>query len=336
MCKYYPFLLLFFVALSLHGQSYDFSVSRQPYQALTGGTSVNDGVIWDSPVLPVSLGFEFELFGDPASQLFVAGGGAEIRSSMNYFFPTNVIAVNLNDLVDRNSQQGNASLSPITYSLLGETPNRVGILQWENVGYYHDFWDLGYYARFNNFQLWLYEGSNVIEVHYGPNNVSSIESYYEDYPGVYLSKHSYYDTRFSDIIFDELFHLSGEAAAPSWVRAMNMSESYERSFYLDSAPTEGTVYTFRPAGSVPTQDRQPGCTQVEVYPNPARSTFRLTLPQEAGAIDRVALYDLTGKLVRSFGNDPVNYTLDGLPDGMYQLQLTTDSGKVASRLLARQ
>src|SRR5690349_23647188 len=97
MKKVYLFSLLTFLTLSVqtaqsqpekgvwpfHGYTsesrsvflYTLTIHNEPYNNLTGATSINNGEAWDDPEYVVPIGIPFELNGNPISFLqFVSSG----------------------------------------------------------------------------------------------------------------------------------------------------------------------------------------------------------------------------------------------------------------------
>ncbi|HMU15618.1 MAG TPA: T9SS type A sorting domain-containing protein, partial [Flavobacteriales bacterium] len=63
-----------------------------------------------------------------------------------------------------------------------------------------------------------------------------------------------------------------------------------------------------------------------VSPNPATDLVRITFPSDAGAVERVDVLDVTGKLVRSqrpLGGSTV-ISVEDLRSGVYFVRITTD------------
>lgn len=82
-------------------------------------------------------------------------------------------------------------------------------------------------------------------------------------------------------------------------------------------------------------DRDLLSMQVTVYPNPANSRFRIDAPAD---IVSVRIFDLNGRLVQAEGNElqsiePGEYSVEGLEEGLYFLEITTQEGTAYKRLL---
>jgi hypothetical protein len=74
------------------------------------------------------------------------------------------------DLIDRGELTG-ISQSPISYKMEGNAGSRILKIEWKNAGFVGEIGELGTLNDYVNFQVWLFEGSNDVEMHYGPNMV---------------------------------------------------------------------------------------------------------------------------------------------------------------------
>ena len=152
--------------------NYYFEQFTNEYSNLSNGTSLNNGAIWDDPQYTIDLGFDFRILNQPTNYLqFADLGGSLVDTSFKYF-----IFATTSDLSDRSfNTENSVSVSPISYKI--ETGNNGSIckIEWKNAGFYED--EEGIY--YTNFQLWLYEGSDMLEIHYGPSFVDPIHYAWE-------------------------------------------------------------------------------------------------------------------------------------------------------------
>ena len=83
------------------------------------------------------------------------------------------------DLCDRaflpmSSNEGDpGGISDISYSLTGTTGSRICMIQVNNAGFFGEIYANDTSKSFINFQLWLYEGTNDIEIHFGNVNIQN-------------------------------------------------------------------------------------------------------------------------------------------------------------------
>jgi len=208
--------------------TYSLAVFSEPYVDLTGGTSVNNGDIWDDPAYTIPIGFPFELNGNTVTFLtFYGTGSLFMGNGTNPDIATFVFPYE-NDILDRGEVSG-VSESPISYLLEGTSPNRIFKMEIKNAGSYYEFDALGTTDMFFNHQLWLYEGSNQIEFRYGPSSIDDPDLWYAD-GGALIGVTNV------DVINDEFVDghfIGGPASAPIL---------YANDVTIEGTPDEDVVY----------------------------------------------------------------------------------------------
>ena len=155
---------------------YTLTTLSEPYAELTGATSINNGEIWDDPEYTVPIAFPFELNGNPVSSIQFVGSGALLAAPTSNPDVLTAVFPFENDLIDRGSIDG-TSVSPLSYKLVGSAGSHILKIEWKNAGSYNES-QSGTLDMFINFQLWLYEGSNTIEFHFGTNNITDEDLFY--------------------------------------------------------------------------------------------------------------------------------------------------------------
>ncbi len=145
------------------GGDYAWSQTTGTYVEITGGTQVTtscDDTNYDA----ISLPFSFSFNGTAYTQVsincngFIAMGATVISSYTPISSGTsNNVIVPLGG-----DQQTNLVDSEIRYETLGTAPNQVFVIQWKNFRHYGTTGDI------YNYQIRLYETSNLVEVMYGP------------------------------------------------------------------------------------------------------------------------------------------------------------------------
>jgi hypothetical protein len=294
---------------TLTGSDYSFSHSTGAYTDLTGAIQISNNELWDDPVYVVPIGFNFKLFGVLTDHVYfgIGTGGLVSTKIINEVADYLIIPFEA-DLVDRGMIAG-ASQSPISYKTEGAAGNRIFKLEWKNAGFYNE-WDI--YETLNdyvNFQLWLYEATGDVEVHYGS---SMITDAYIDYGSATGALIGLYDYNLSNA-----YLLSGPPNDP---------ELTSEFAYLNGTPSDGTIYAFsKLATGIKNTDQM--LYSVNLYPNPAHS--EITLESENtlnGAV--LTVLNSNGQQVRQISNIAVqkfSFNRDGLPDGLYFLRLTENS-----------
>lgn len=210
--------------------TYMFSVLNQPYEDLSNPVSINNGDIWDDPAYSITIPFPFELNGHAISVLEFYGVGALLRSTTSdpdittYVFPFEL------DLIDRGSVSG-TSESPISYQVEGSPGNQILKVEMKNAGSFIEFDAFGTTDMYVNLQLWIFEGSNRVEFHFGESLISDPDTFFAD-GGAYCG---ITDADEANQIFLNGHFLGGPASAPQ----LSMTD-----VTLEGFPDEGTVYRF--------------------------------------------------------------------------------------------
>lgn len=268
-------------------QFYAFTKSTGTYAELTGATTLQNGN-WNDFSVTFKTPFIFRYF---SLNIF---DSIELTDWAGIYF--NNINNGLFDIysTDLNSRGNNKS--PVSYLSSGVTPNRILKIQYKNAGFMADAPN---FSDSVNFQLWIYETSNIIEFRYGPNQVKSTSYNGENGPYVQVADPLSISTNF--------IVLEGNPASPS-VRTSNISSSTT----LTGSPANGTIYRFAPSlfhtGIINNQ-------------NPLGNVSK---------IDKVVILNMSGQIIQSYsGNE--SYDLNYLPSGIYIMQAYTPEGIVTSK-----
>ena len=150
--------------------NFTFVASSGTYTPITGGT-VSSASGDDSTQFPITIGFPFTYNGTTFTEFGLSTNG-HIRLGADAAGFTNGLATNDNILAplwdDNNTAAGN-----ISYQLSGTPGSQVLTIQWENVS----IGGSGSSANsVNNYQVQLFEGTNVVKFNYGnlvPNSLSA-------------------------------------------------------------------------------------------------------------------------------------------------------------------
>lgn len=149
---------------------YAFITTTTTYTEITSGTLHGSGTgIDENSYNAVNIGFTFRFNGVNYTQLginangFVRMGGTAFSGTCSYAPISNSDNTNCANVITAQSEdlQGNTGGS-LRSELLGEAPNRVFVVQWKDFRHYLAS------AESYNFQIRLYETSNVVEIVYGP------------------------------------------------------------------------------------------------------------------------------------------------------------------------
>lgn len=160
--------------LKINGQvaNYSFSQSNTAYVPLASSTTIHDSG-WDNNIASVTIPFTFNFNGVDYSAASVNSNGyitfgvtnslansfSPISSTRTYFGAVSAFG---RDLI--------SNASTIVYGTEGGAPNRVFVVQWNNARRYNFGAVTGDVL---NFQIRLYETSNLIQVRYGSNTFAT-------------------------------------------------------------------------------------------------------------------------------------------------------------------
>ena len=315
------FSLLTLVILFVHGQTYHLTVSSEPYVNLAGGTSlVNES--WDDPSFTVPIGFTFQFYEKNVTALVQLSelsypilSDGSINLIQNMFFPFGA------DLIDRGYATGE-QLSPITYKTEGTAGQRVFTIEWNNAGFYNQFFIDGVITDYVNVQMRLYESNGDIEYHYGPSSITVPETDYDDSgPFVGIIENLNLQTKEGE---GEAILLTGNPSEPGIV------ETYS-AVYLNGTIPANTVYKFsREITDI--DDPSVSLNRLYYHPNPASDVIWLDEEMENRITSPIEVYNAIGGLVMK-DSDPVSVDISGLENGVYFIRVKSDVGLKSQRIV---
>ena len=299
-----------FSAIGMNAQNfYNFTASQATYADVTGGTSLNNNAVWDWEEFgPVNLPFTFTVAGHNVTSFLFAednflllAPGADYETSdegVYYIVPNNIY------LQDRTFSTG-TSTSPISYKVEGEVGSRILKLEVKNAGL-EDAVDMGFSEDefYLNYQVWLYEGTNTIEMRYGPHNITDVNAATDG------------DGLVAGLVEEDskVYFLSGNAAAPTY--GEYTEDTLPGQLSLLPYPANGMVYKFTPAQVAGTPLFS--APVVSLYPNPASSMVNVS---SNGFVSTQYTITNTIGAVISHGNlnstDNAQVNIETLAGGMY-------------------
>ncbi|MEJ2594274.1 MAG: hypothetical protein P8100_03915 [bacterium] len=218
------------------------------------------------------------------------------------------------------------SLSPIDYEIVGEPGDQILKIQWINAGIREVDGDDDP-DDYVNFQIWVCEGSNRIEIHYGASQTSDDSFGYNDGPGC----------RFWEIEDYWGLCLYGYPNLPSW-DWVDMEGPYGGCL-LDGVPDEGIVFNFYPNPTVSLHENilteNIRCTAT---PNPFHISTNIKYYLDKPQMVHIIFFNPFGKQVgvveqpQPAGSHQFIWTPVDLPSGIYYFMLKAGrylaSGKV--------
>ncbi len=340
MTKHFLSLILVLsVTLSTQAQDfpYFFSVQNATYTELSDDKLLTSPVdTWDDPFFKAPLGFDFTLLGFTSDSIFnneYLGAGISMfeRNDDNYYDPISIFFPFGNDLIDRGEINGIPD-SPVSYATEGEAGSQIFKLQYKNAGFFAEGDSLETLDNSINLQVWLYEGSNDIEIHFGPSDLPNDLNGIDDYSGPFIA----FIDSLEEYNFTAAWTLVGDAASPS-VNALTPAQIDTFFYTLNSHPANGTVYRFGTSPNVGVEELV-HAESFKLYPSLVEDLVQMEVSNQdwIGQEANYQLIDGQGRVVLSFQNIlEANRALDlsGLAPGMYFFTLSTAEARLSRRLI---
>lgn len=279
-------------------QSYNFTHFNSTYTEITSGTVVTTPG-WDYfTIIDKKLPFTLQFFGVPEDSLYIMSGFAAFhQNGAGDFTSSPQIYFCDAELVERST----GGPSNISIQISGSAPNRIYKVQTKNAGFESDASG----TEYANVQLWLYESTNVIEIHFGPCNASAAT--FNPLPGPTVG-----------IFKDQtsFVSLSGPASNPSASTTM-------ASLGVTGIPSSGKVYRFTPgvAGLKDVENRLSG----SIFPNPTSGTINY----KSGLRMESALFEIINSLGQvvyerklTMGENEIQEMGTNLSPGIYSVRVS--------------
>lgn len=282
---------------------YTLTYSTSTYTELSGATDIST-TAWTS-YFHNKLPFTFEFFGKPYDTINIMANS----SSAGIFFSSTGVDFIFFGAESYYPGNNDPSMSPISYLVTGTSPDRILKVQFKNINAVCQDTAEDYIV---NNQVWLYEGSNKIEYHFGPNMITDLNV--TDY--------------FIGIIdYDNSPYLAIDSTAdhPKLVRVFNAG-AFEG---IHSHPANGQVYTLTPSGNT-------GVHSV-VKPYAFANT-----PQgfmvNPGYDAHIALYDASGRTIGEFdarANERSAYHCEQVSSGIYLVKIEMGTQQFIEKIIIR-
>lgn len=305
-------ILMLSIGLCVHAQNYTFNQITATYADLTGTTSLNNGAIWDDPEYPLTLPFSININGVLINSFNVSDGFMVQNATTPIL---NVLAPFSMDLIDR-GDGGTTSLSPISFKTDGTVGSRITKIEYKNCGSFYD----DNLSMFINFQVWLYEGTNVIEYRYGPRSITSAAVFYDGDTGALIGLGA---SDANDNITNANF-LTGAAASPTLSTSVNLIP-------ITGTPPANTVYRFTPT-TLSSESIQKSI--VSVYPNPFNDKLVVEVLENDFSY---SIYDIQGKEIQTETNKLKNDIIDTnlISSGIYFLKIVTENESITQKIIKK-
>lgn len=241
---YLAVTIILSVTTAVHAQYvYDFSVSQETYMPLQNADVLNNTTIWDDVNYERNLGFNFELDWTQTKIFALVCNtkglflGWDTTASFNGFCVLDA------DLQDR-GKVDTVSKSQIRYSTSIVNGKRIAKIEFYNAGFWREKDLYNTMDDSVNLQVWLYEGSNVVEFRYGPSKISHATDYFIYGSGGgpvigFVREAGLYSLNFS-----EMYYLKGAPNNPG-LDSCDTGINHVTTA-LSAYPSSGTVYRFTP------------------------------------------------------------------------------------------
>ena len=226
------------------------------YSEIDSATSLNGTSVWtDGTSYPIYLPFSFSVYGQAYTAINVMAGGGINFPGLGYK-QLNVWWVAFAGGFYLEDKGTTTSLSPISYSITGGTGAHVLKVQWKNAGF-KQVGDSVVSSDFVDYQIWLFEADNHMELHFG---ASSTSIYTYGGPG---------SADGTELILEydacnDMFAIEGPANLPSYAFVNYCSPT---ATFLDGTPDSGIVYGIVP-NLLAINQLQDGKQDLVLSPNP--------------------------------------------------------------------
>jgi hypothetical protein len=155
--------LFSYIGVGAQVSGYGFSQASNTYTPITGGTVLGVATNDDTSFQAQNIGFTFRYNGANYTQFSVNSNGFIALGATTGISYTAISSGTTNNVIAAFNAdiQGNTTTGELSFSTEGVAPNRVVTIQWQSYRHYAETGD-DY-----NFQIKLYETTNVISIIYG-------------------------------------------------------------------------------------------------------------------------------------------------------------------------
>lgn len=177
-----------------------------------------------------------------------------------------------------------------------------------------------------NLQVWLYEGTNAIELRYGPSKISHTSDYFIYGTAVGPVIGFVKDAGLFSLNLSKLYHLKGNPGSPSFDSCGTSINNVTST--LDAYPPSGTVYRFTPKPNS-VKKLEPRLADV-VIQNTVSHDDIIIINNETLSLD-YQVVSLTGGIINQYGflkRGQNKIDISNLPQGIHVLKLNSaEAGK---------
>jgi hypothetical protein len=306
---------------------YTYSYRTEPYANLTDSTLILGSDGWDDTIVAFSLPIDFKYQGVPVTQWHMDTYGGLYPNEMDMDLDIPYI---LGPYADYEDKVG----ATISYKVTGTTGSRIAKVEYRNVGFYD-----GDSTENANFQIWLYEGSNKIEYHIGPNQVNAGTLDYLGDGGTLITG-LLYDADGSDSVLFHTVQLQSGVNNDTTLLMDPANPSLDQLtllVYGTTYPVNGSVFTFTPPADQPNSIAKLPSQIGGLYPNPVTNKVTVQLKEQPKAGATVSISGITGKKILTQPVTAIQTQVDmtTLPKGIYVLTYVADGRRESFRVIKK-
>jgi|GEM_PF-3982326 len=318
-------LITLFISVLVNAQTfYTFTKLINTYTDLVNPISINNNKPWQKHNVNNALNwnynlpFNFKINGVNYKVIEFDGANVFLHSINGSEMEMYVTGIGI---ADKSVANATMSVSPVGYKVEGTTGNRIFKMQFKNVGSVVEKYFYFTNTYYLNLQIWLYEGSNIIEYRIGDHNLSTY-NYPNDEPYTNFGFGGEPSSgAFVCILYEDAQNpLLGEYTDSSQVTLDN--------YGFTGYPASGTVFRFTPAANASVHDNL--FDTVKVYPNPTTDFLlfdHLTQPKD------YTIYNVNGKIVKkgTISEEYNKINISEIPVAVYFLQIDQSAFKFVKK-----
>lgn len=208
--------------------------------------------------------------------------------------------------------------SDMSYRIEGKSGEKIVKTQWRNAKIRE-----GEAVNFVNLQIWVYQATGVIEIHYGPsspNNQAGFNTTTGPQVGMFFARDDF------SKVFGKLW-VNGSPTKHTLDSAKNLSFKA-----MSGVPVNGTIYRFIPRFALSgVKEEKKSKSELHLYPQPAGERIYLQTGDNED-IRHCRILNLHGEQVgESYEANEVS--LVGLAQGIYIVEANTGNKRLSAPLL---
>ncbi len=310
MRKLHLVIITIFITVKVGAQSYDFTQRTASFSFLQNSTSINNGSVWsDFDMFDVPIGFTFEFMGRSFTTVTFEATGRLIFDNPDHFYYADMVTI-----LGMRDKGATSSQSPLSYQLAGTSGNQILKIEVNNATYGG--------GSTVNYQIWLYEANNTIELHMGPYTSTFANT---PFSGLF------YVESFGPINYNYSIVLSGNPSSPT-VQEFTGPDDGPFNSTLNDIPSNGTVYTFADNSILGIQEVEQ--SKIRLYPTPSYGIVHLT----GDPIIEAKLYSTKGTQIMTIAKRTglKQIDLSELSAGLYLAVLTNTYGQRSIKRIVKQ